>query len=45
VQDVGDDGFIHPVPPLQQAFGQIGHGAAVAELQKKKGKKRKTGGE
>lgn len=33
VQDVGNDAFIHPLPSLQQAFGQVCHRATVAELQ------------
>lgn len=32
MQDVGDNGFIHPVSPLQHAFGQIRHRATVAKL-------------
>lgn len=33
MQDVGNNGFIHSVPSLQHALGQICHGAAIAELQ------------
>lgn len=32
VEDVGDHALVHPVPSLQQTFGQIRHRAAVAEL-------------
>lgn len=32
MEDVGDHGLVHPVPSLQQTFGQICHRAAVAEL-------------
>lgn len=33
VQDVGNDAFVHPLPSLQQAFGQVCHRATIAELQ------------
>lgn len=39
MQDEGNNGFVHALPPLQHAFGQIGHRAAVAELQKETQKK------
>lgn len=32
MQHVGNDAFIHPLPPLQQAFGQVCHRATIAEL-------------
>lgn len=34
MQDEGNNGFVHALPPLQHAFGQICHRAAVAKLQK-----------
>lgn len=43
VEDVGDDGLVHPVAPPQQAFGQIRHRAAVAELKGHKGEGRMRG--
>lgn len=43
MEDVGDDGLVHPVAPPQQAFGQIRHRAAVAELKGHKGEGRMRG--
>lgn len=39
VEDVGDDGLVHPLPPPQQAFGQIRYRAAVAQLRRQDGRK------
>lgn len=39
MQHVGNDAFIHPLPPLQQAFGQVCHRATIAELRQQDGEK------
>lgn len=45
MQNISNDGFIHSVPSLQHAFGQICHRAAIAELQHKRRQIVKTGAE
>lgn len=40
MEDVGDDGLVHPVAPPQHAFGQVRHRAPVAELEGHNGEER-----